>query len=84
MFHRICAGSVSRVLNGPLSVSFLLLQRYRYTEAYQVDSKLQTLEEDFISKTQNDGISFKVKSMSHWRKALVVSCLTFFKKIISF
>ncbi|GFP94156.1 E3 ubiquitin-protein ligase hos1 [Phtheirospermum japonicum] len=36
------------------------LQRYRYIEAYQVDSKLQTLEEDFISKIQNDGMIYKM------------------------
>ncbi|KAL6501557.1 hypothetical protein OROGR_026690 [Orobanche gracilis] len=47
------------------------LQRYRYIEAYQVDCNLQKLEEDFISKTHNDEISHKVKSMSHWRKRLV-------------
>ncbi|KAK6117455.1 hypothetical protein DH2020_048782 [Rehmannia glutinosa] len=56
--------------SGSLLVVFYL-QRYRYTEAYQVDSKLQTLEEDFISKTRNDEISYKVRSMSHWRKGLV-------------
>ncbi|KAL3630054.1 hypothetical protein CASFOL_023038 [Castilleja foliolosa] len=46
-------------------------KHYRYIEAYQVDSKLQTLEEDFISKTENDAMSHKVRSMSHWRKGLV-------------
>ncbi|KAL0331506.1 UNVERIFIED_CONTAM: E3 ubiquitin-protein ligase HOS1 [Sesamum angustifolium] len=55
---------------GSLLVVFYL-QRYRYVEAYQVDSKLQTLEEDFISKNRNDEIAYKMRSMSHWRKGLV-------------
>ncbi|KZV53298.1 hypothetical protein F511_07592 [Dorcoceras hygrometricum] len=55
---------------GSLLVVFYL-QRYRYNEAYQVDCKLQILEEDFISKSQIDEISFKMKSVSHWRKGLV-------------
>ncbi|XP_073132938.1 E3 ubiquitin-protein ligase HOS1 isoform X3 [Henckelia pumila] len=55
---------------GSLLVVFYL-QRYRYTEAYQVDCKLQALEEDFISKSQEDEITFKMKLASHWRKGLV-------------
>ncbi|KAL7123463.1 hypothetical protein ACP275_01G106400 [Erythranthe tilingii] len=55
---------------GSLLVVFYL-QRYRYVEAYQVDCKLQNMEEDFISKNQDDRISYKVRSMSHWRKGLV-------------
>ncbi|KAH6771778.1 ubiquitin-protein ligase [Perilla frutescens var. hirtella] len=55
---------------GSLLVVFYL-QRYRYVEAYQVDSKLQTLEEDFILKCQNEEISHKVNSVCHWRKKLV-------------
>lgn len=61
--------------NNLISFNLQILQRHRYVEAYQVDSKLQTLEEDFISRNQNDAISYKVRSMSHWRKGLVVSCL---------
>ncbi|KAL0312942.1 UNVERIFIED_CONTAM: E3 ubiquitin-protein ligase HOS1 [Sesamum radiatum] len=45
--------------------------RYRYVDAYQVDSKLLTLEEDFIAKIRNDEIAYKMRSMSHWRKGLV-------------
>ncbi|KAG8374686.1 hypothetical protein BUALT_Bualt10G0021700 [Buddleja alternifolia] len=56
---------------GSLLVVFYL-QRYRYTEAYQVDCKLQTLEDDFISKNGNDEISYKMRSTSHWRRELVV------------
>ncbi|KAK4389540.1 E3 ubiquitin-protein ligase HOS1 [Sesamum angolense] len=52
---------------GSLLVVFYL-QRYRYVEAYQVDSKLQTLEEDFISKNRNDEIAYKMRSMSHWKR----------------
>ncbi|KAL1548010.1 RING-type E3 ubiquitin transferase [Salvia divinorum] len=47
------------------------LQRYRYVEAHQVHSKLQTLEEDFISKHQNEEMAYKVKLLNHWRKTLV-------------
>ncbi|XP_042050833.1 E3 ubiquitin-protein ligase HOS1-like isoform X1 [Salvia splendens] len=55
---------------GSLLVVFHL-QRYRYVEAYQVHSKLQTLEEDFISKHQNEEMAYKVKLLNHWRKTLV-------------
>ncbi|XP_047951074.1 E3 ubiquitin-protein ligase HOS1 isoform X2 [Salvia hispanica] len=55
---------------GSLLVVFHL-QRYRYVEAYQVHSKLQTLEEDFISKHQNEEMAYKIKLLNHWRKTLV-------------
>ncbi|XP_057799708.1 E3 ubiquitin-protein ligase HOS1-like isoform X1 [Salvia miltiorrhiza] len=55
---------------GSLLVVFHL-QRYRYVEAYQVHCKLQSMEEDFISKHQNEEMSHKVKLLNHWRKTLV-------------
>ncbi|KAL3834991.1 hypothetical protein ACJIZ3_009727 [Penstemon smallii] len=55
---------------GSLLVVFYL-QRYRYIEAYQVDRKLETLEEDLISRNQSDETSYKLRSLSHWRKGLV-------------
>ncbi|KAL6550256.1 hypothetical protein OROMI_020744 [Orobanche minor] len=68
-------GSVNSNTNRTLTEQFHELftnaRRYRYIEAYQVDCNLQKLEEDFISKTHNDEISYKVRSMSHWRKILV-------------
>ncbi|CAN0842457.1 E3 ubiquitin-protein ligase HOS1, partial [Linum grandiflorum] len=48
------------------------LQRYRYTEAYDVDAKLQNVEQDFISKNPiNEAGVSRMRSASHWRAALV-------------
>ncbi|XP_043722662.1 E3 ubiquitin-protein ligase HOS1-like isoform X2 [Telopea speciosissima] len=56
---------------GSLLVVFYL-QRFRYIEAYQVDCILQSLEQDFISKTSIDeGIISRIRSVSHWRGGLV-------------
>lgn len=56
---------------GSLLVVFYL-QRYRYVEAHQVDRKLQSLEQDFIS---NNSVSKEVLSKfrlaSQWRAGLV-------------
>ena len=53
---------------------FSLCQRYRYTEAYQVDRELQTVEQDFISKgSVQEEVLTRMKSTSHWRSGLVVS-----------
>ncbi|CAN0842459.1 E3 ubiquitin-protein ligase HOS1, partial [Linum grandiflorum] len=52
------------------------LQRYRYTEAYDVDAKLQNVEQDFISKNPiNEAGVSRMRSASHWRAALVVSLM---------
>ncbi|KAJ4952188.1 hypothetical protein NE237_029020 [Protea cynaroides] len=56
---------------GSLLVVFYL-QRFRYIEAYQVDLKLKSLEEDFVTKTSiDDVVMFKIKSVAHWRGGLV-------------
>ncbi|KAK2981617.1 hypothetical protein RJ640_012899 [Escallonia rubra] len=56
---------------GSLLVVFYL-QRYRYIEAYQVDRKVQSLEEDFISKNSaSEAVAFRMRSASHWRAGLV-------------
>lgn len=56
---------------GSLLVVFYL-QRYRYTEAYQVDRKLQSVEQDFISKSSvQEEVLTRMKSTSHWRSGLV-------------
>lgn len=56
-------------------MNFLLLfQRYRYAEAYQVNLKLQSLEQDFLSKKLvGEEKSSNMQSQSHWRTELVVS-----------
>lgn len=66
---------------GSLLVVFYI-QRYRYVEAYQVNFKFQTLEEDFITKSQNEEISYKVKTMSHWRKKLVDQSVELFPEVL--
>lgn len=53
---------------------FTLLQRYRYIQAYQVDLRLQKIEEAFVSDNQTgEEVMFRMRSQSHWRKELVVS-----------
>ncbi|CAN1333779.1 E3 ubiquitin-protein ligase HOS1, partial [Linum perenne] len=50
------------------------LQRYRYTEAYEVDAKLQTVEQEFISTNPiNEAVVSRMRSANHWRASLVVS-----------
>lgn len=53
---------------------FALLQRYRYIQAYQVDLKLQSIEESFVSENRiGEEAMSRMRSQSHWRKELVVS-----------
>ncbi|KFK36872.1 hypothetical protein AALP_AA4G182700 [Arabis alpina] len=56
---------------GSLLVVFYL-QRYRYIQAYQVDLKLQKIEEDFVSENRvGEEVLSRMQSQSHWRKELV-------------
>ncbi|KAK9284920.1 hypothetical protein L1049_024101 [Liquidambar formosana] len=60
---------------GSLLVVFYL-QRYRYIEAYQTDHKLQSMEQEFISKnTVSEEVLLRMKSASHWRAGLVEKCI---------
>ena len=55
-----------------------LIQRYRYVEAYQVNLKLWSLEQDFISTDSVDEeVLSRMESQRQWRKELVVSGLNF-------
>ncbi|KAL7210882.1 hypothetical protein ACSBR2_013873 [Camellia fascicularis] len=46
--------------------------RYRFVEAYQVDRKLQCVEQDFISKNSvSEVVISRMRSASHWRAGLV-------------
>ncbi|XP_058103312.1 E3 ubiquitin-protein ligase HOS1 [Magnolia sinica] len=56
--------------SGSLLVVFYL-QRYRYIEAYQVHRKLQSLEQDFASKTTSEEVASMIRSTSQWRAGLV-------------
>ncbi|CAN6814833.1 unnamed protein product [Brassica oleracea] len=57
-------------------ISFLN-QRYRYIQAYQVDLKLQSIAETFVSENRiGEEVMSRMRSQSHWRKELV-DCLTF-------
>uniref|UniRef100_A0A0D3B5X4 RING-type domain-containing protein n=1 Tax=Brassica oleracea var. oleracea TaxID=109376 RepID=A0A0D3B5X4_BRAOL len=61
---------------GSLLVVFYL-QRYRYIQAYQVDLKLQSIAESFVSENRiGEEVMSRMRSQSHWRKELV-DCLTF-------
>jgi E3 ubiquitin-protein ligase HOS1 len=55
---------------GSLLIVFYL-QRYRYTEAYQVDVKLRTVEQEFISRSSvSDEVLSRVRSASEvWKIA---------------
>ncbi|KAG2332393.1 hypothetical protein Bca52824_003573 [Brassica carinata] len=56
---------------GSLLVVFYL-QRYRYIQAYQVDFKLQKIEEAFVSENQlGEEVISRMRSQSHWIKGLV-------------
>ncbi|XP_077227841.1 ubiquitin-protein ligase [Tasmannia lanceolata] len=60
--------------SGSLLVVFYL-QRYRYIEAYQVNRKLQDLEEDNTSKIMSEELASKIRSTSQWRAGLVDKCI---------
>ncbi|CAL1375900.1 unnamed protein product [Linum trigynum] len=66
-----CAIHDPSTTTGNLLVVYYL-QRYRYTEACEVDAKLQHVEQDFISVNSIDeGVLSRMRSASHWRSALV-------------
>ncbi|PHT92783.1 E3 ubiquitin-protein ligase HOS1 [Capsicum annuum] len=56
---------------GSLLVVFYL-QRHRYVEAYQIDQKLQSMEENFISQNSvSEEVLARIRSINHWRTCLV-------------
>lgn len=56
---------------GSLVVVFYL-QRHRYVEAYQVDQKLQNMEDNFISQNSvSEEVLARIRSINHWRTCLV-------------
>lgn len=60
-----------RTTAGSLLVVYYL-QRHRYVDAYHIDSKLCTLEENFLSKNNVDEVVLdRMKSAAHWRSGLV-------------
>lgn len=60
---------------GCLLVVFFL-QRHRYAEAYQVDLKLQTVEQEFILKSPvGEEVLSRMRSASHWRARLIDNCM---------
>ncbi|KAF6149900.1 hypothetical protein GIB67_008621 [Kingdonia uniflora] len=57
--------------SGSLLVVFYL-QRLRYIEAYQVDRKLQSLEQDIIlMSSTTEEVQLRIRSTSQWRTGLV-------------
>ncbi|CAI0520015.1 unnamed protein product, partial [Linum tenue] len=68
-----CAIHDPSTTTGNLLVVYYL-QRYRYTEAYEIDAKLQNAEQDFLSMNSIDErVLSRMRSASHWRATLVVS-----------
>ncbi|KAK9927619.1 hypothetical protein M0R45_024795 [Rubus argutus] len=60
---------------GSLLVVFYI-QRYRYSEAYQVDQILQNMEQEFISKNSvSEEVLYRMKSVSSWRAGLINKCM---------
>lgn len=56
---------------GSLLVVFYI-QRYRYAEAYQVNLKLQSVEQDFISKNRvSEEVLSRMQSQIHWRTKFI-------------
>lgn len=54
-------------------------QRFRYHEAYQVNLLLQKAEQGHISENSvAEDVLSRMRSTSHWRAGLVVSCLNHF------
>ncbi|PNT44298.1 hypothetical protein POPTR_003G079700v4 [Populus trichocarpa] len=66
---------------GSLLVVFYL-QRYRYVEAYHVHSKLQGVEQEFISKNSlSEEVLSRMRSASHHRGELAVQSIKLLPKI---
>lgn len=71
-YYALCLLEYFAVFDWKLLVA--LLQRYRYIQAYQVDLRLQKIEEAFVSENQvGEEVLSRMQSQSHWRKELVVS-----------
>ncbi|KAM7525513.1 hypothetical protein LguiA_015415 [Lonicera macranthoides] len=76
-----CAVDDPSTTVGSLLVVFYL-QRYRYIEAYQVDRKLQSVEQDVISQSSaSEEVIFKMRSASHWRARMVEKSLELLPEI---
>ncbi|XP_012070039.1 E3 ubiquitin-protein ligase HOS1 isoform X2 [Jatropha curcas] len=70
-----CAIHDPSTTTGSLLVVFYL-QRYRYAEACQVDLRLQSVEQDFISKnTVSEEVLSRMRSASNWRTGLVAKSI---------
>ncbi|KAJ7003442.1 E3 ubiquitin-protein ligase HOS1-like [Populus alba x Populus x berolinensis] len=66
---------------GSLLVVFYL-QRYRYVEAYHVHSKLQGVEQEFISKNSlSEEVLSRMRSASHHRRELAAQSIKLLPKI---
>ncbi|CAN7137977.1 unnamed protein product [Brassica rapa subsp. narinosa] len=54
------------------SLEYGIRMRYRYIQAYQVDLRLQKIEEAFVSENRiGEEVMSRMRSQSHWRKELV-------------
>ncbi|KAF5460151.1 hypothetical protein F2P56_020040 [Juglans regia] len=63
------------ITTGNLLVVYYL-QRYRYTEAYLVDLKLKTLEQEFISNNSvGEEVLARMRSAMDWRGRLIDRCM---------
>ncbi|XP_062073930.1 E3 ubiquitin-protein ligase HOS1 [Humulus lupulus] len=66
---------------GSLLVVFYI-QRYRYSEAYQVDLRLKILEQEIISKNSvSEEVVSRMRSVSGWREGLVEKCMALLPEV---
>ncbi|XP_068655076.1 E3 ubiquitin-protein ligase HOS1 isoform X2 [Aristolochia californica] len=66
--------------SGSLLVVYYL-QRSRYIEAYEVDCKLQKVEQDFISKSMSEEVISRIMVTQQHRGGLVDKCIELLPKI---
>lgn len=66
---------------GSLLVVFYI-QRYRYSQAYQVDLILKSVEQEFISKNSvSEEVLSGMRSTSGWRSGLVEKCMSLLPEV---
>ncbi|XP_030500875.2 E3 ubiquitin-protein ligase HOS1 isoform X1 [Cannabis sativa] len=66
---------------GSLLVVFYI-QRYRYSEAYQVDLRLKSLEQEFIAKNSvSEEVLSRMRSVCGWREGLVEKCMALLPEV---
>ncbi|KAL8136643.1 hypothetical protein V2J09_002644 [Rumex salicifolius] len=72
LYHAI--DDPSAIIGSLLVVYYL--QRHRYVDAYHVEHKLRTAEQEFLMKNNiREEVLSRIKSTGHWRAGLVKNCV---------